>query len=128
MEQLLIGMNKERGGIERLDGQLSERVAAAPCMKTVIEELQEVLETACRTSFRIRNISQKATSHKSVHWWTQNLTILRKKQAPSDGSFNRRKAITTYVTTGKNNIWPQKQSRLQRSGKKDIHLGKSVAL
>jgi len=79
MEQLLIGMNKERGGIEGLDKHLSQRVAAAPCMETVIGELQEALEIACRTSFKIWNISQKATSHKSVPWWTQNLTILRKR-------------------------------------------------
>jgi len=79
MEQLLSGMNKERDGTEVLDEHLSQTVAAAACMETVIEELQEALETACRSSFRIRNISQKATSHKSVPWWTQNLTILRKK-------------------------------------------------
>jgi len=59
MEQLQIGMNKERGGIEGLDKHLSQQVAAAPCMETVIEEFQEDLETACRISFRIRNISEK---------------------------------------------------------------------
>ena len=51
MEQLLSGINKER--VEGLDKH-SQRVAAAPCMETVIEEFQEALETACR-SFRIRN-------------------------------------------------------------------------
>jgi hypothetical protein len=79
MEPLLSGSNKERGGIEELDEHLSQRVAEATCMETEIEELQEALETACRNSLRIRNISQKAISHKSVPWWTQNLTILRKK-------------------------------------------------
>jgi len=84
-------MNKERGGIEGLDEHLSQRVAAAPCMETVIEELQEALETACRISFRIRNISQKATLHKSVPWWTQNLTILRKKINEQRWKFQRTK-------------------------------------
>jgi len=79
MEELLSGMNQERDGIEGLDEHLSQRVAAAPCMETVVEELQEARETACGSSFRIRKISQKATSHKSVPWWTQNLKILRKK-------------------------------------------------
>jgi hypothetical protein len=37
MEQLLSGMNKERG-VEELDEHLSQRVVAAPCMETVIEE------------------------------------------------------------------------------------------
>jgi hypothetical protein len=80
MEQLQIGMNKERGGIEGLDEHFSQSVAAAVCMETVIEEFQEALNGACRTSFRIRNISQTATSKKSVPWWTQNLTILRKRK------------------------------------------------
>jgi len=68
-----------RGGIEGIDDHLSLKVAGAPCMETVIEEFLMALETACRISFRIMNISQKATSNKSVPWWTQNLTILRKK-------------------------------------------------
>jgi len=73
MDKRQIGMNKERGGIEGLDEHLSQKVAAAPCLEIVIEEFQEDLETACRISFRIRNISQKATSNKSVPWWIQTL-------------------------------------------------------
>jgi len=73
LEQLLSGMNNEIERIEGLDEQLSQRVAAAPSTETVIEELQEALQTACRTSFRIRNTAHKAISHKSVPWWTQNL-------------------------------------------------------
>jgi len=78
MEKHLSEMNKEREGIEGLDEHLSQRVATAPGMETVIEEIQKALETACRSSFRIWNISQKAISHKSVPWWTKILTILRK--------------------------------------------------
>jgi len=60
-------------------------------METVTEEIQGVLETACRSSFRIRNIIQKATSHKSVPWWTQNLTILREKVNTQRRKFERTK-------------------------------------
>jgi len=91
MEQLLSGMNKERGGVEGLDEHLSQRVAAAPCMETVIEEFKEALETACRSSFRIRNTTQKATSHKSVPWWTPNLTIMRKKVNAQRRKYQRTK-------------------------------------
>jgi len=56
-------MNKERRGIVGLDEHLSQNLAAAPCMEAVIEEFQEALETACRISFRIRNISRKAISN-----------------------------------------------------------------
>jgi ribonuclease HI len=91
MGQLLSGSSKERGGIEELDEHLSQRVAVAECMETVIEELQEALEIACRNSFKRRNISQRATSHKSVPWWTQNLTILRKKVNAQRRKFQRTK-------------------------------------
>jgi hypothetical protein len=43
MEQLLSGINKETGRVDGLDEHLSQRVAAAPCMETVIEEFQEAL-------------------------------------------------------------------------------------
>ena len=72
-------MNKERVGIEGLDEHLSHQVAAAPCIEIVIQEYQEALETAYRITFRIRNISKRATSNKSVPWWTLNLTIMRKR-------------------------------------------------
>jgi hypothetical protein len=91
MEQLLSGSNEERGRIEELDEHLSQRAAEATCMETVIEKLQEALETACRNSFRIRNIPQKAISHKSVPWWTQSLTILRKRVNTQRRKFKRTK-------------------------------------
>ena len=112
MEQLLSRMNKDRGGIEGLDEHLSQRVAAAPCMETVIGEFQEALERACRSSFRIRNITQKATSHKSVPWWTPNFTTLRKKV-----NAQRRK----YQRTKGNNDLRDHQER-------KTHPGKSTAL
>ena len=86
-------MNKERGGIEGQDEHLSQKVSAAPCMETVIEGFQEALETACRISFRIRNISQKAPLNKSVPWWTQILTILRKKLNAQRRKFLRARNI-----------------------------------
>jgi hypothetical protein len=60
-------------------------------METVIEEFQEAQEAACRSSFRIRNTTQKATSHKSAPWWTQSLTILRKKVNAQRRKYQRTK-------------------------------------
>jgi hypothetical protein len=51
-------------------------------MEAVTEELHAVLDTACRSSFRLTRLTRttkKASRHKSVPWWTQSLTILRKK-------------------------------------------------
>jgi len=47
-----------------------------------IVELQEALDKACKSSFRPTRTTmttKKGTQHTSVPWWTQRLTILRKK-------------------------------------------------
>ena len=47
-------------------------------MKSV-EEFHEVMVLACRESFRTRRVSKKAISHKTVPWWTEELTIMGKR-------------------------------------------------
>jgi len=84
-------MNKEKSGIEGLDEHLSQKVAASHCMDRVIEEIQEALQTACRISYRIRKISKKETYNKSVPWWIQRLTSLRKKVNSQRRKFQRTK-------------------------------------
>jgi hypothetical protein len=79
MEQHLCGTSNAVGGAEELDGTLCRRVGAAPNMEVVVEELHDVLELACRSSFRLLRTTKKALPHESVPWWTERLTILRKK-------------------------------------------------
>jgi hypothetical protein len=47
-------------------------------MEVVVEELHDALESACKSSFRLLR-TNKALPHKPVPWWTERLTILRKK-------------------------------------------------
>jgi hypothetical protein len=37
------------------------------------------LKLAYSKSFRTHRASKRATSNKSVHWWTEELTLMRKK-------------------------------------------------
>ena len=74
IEQLLSGTNKAVGGVEKLDESLCQRVATAPNMDEIIEELHEVLDSACRSSFRLTRLTRttkKVVPCKSVPWWTQ---------------------------------------------------------
>ena len=48
-------------------------------MEAEVEELHDALDSACTSSFRPIRSTKKALPHKSVPWWTQRLTILRKK-------------------------------------------------
>jgi hypothetical protein len=129
MEQLLSRTYKTAGGVEKLDNTLCQLVATAQNMEAVIEELHTTLDSACRSSFRLMMLTRttkKSLPYRPVPWWTQSLTILRKK-AHRDGVTNARKGILPYVTNGKNNTWPPKQSMRQPSGRKDTHPGRSFA-
>jgi len=79
MEQQFCGTNNEVGGAEELDETLCLRVAKAPNMETVVEELHGILELACRSSFRILRTTKKTLPQKSIPWWTEGLTILKKR-------------------------------------------------
>jgi len=78
MEQRFCGSNSEVGEAEELGETIPLRVTKAPNMKTIVEELHDVLASACRSSFKILR-TRKASTHKSVPWWTEGLTILRKR-------------------------------------------------
>ena len=78
MEQHLCGTSNMVGGAEELGRTPSLRVATAPNME-VVAELHDVLESACRSSFRLLRTTKKVLPHNSVPWWTERLTILRKK-------------------------------------------------
>jgi len=42
-----------------------------------VNEFSEVLKLACNKLFTTQRTSKKALTHKSVPWWTDELTILR---------------------------------------------------
>ena len=44
-----------------------------------IDEFYEALTMACNKSFHIQRASRSAPSHRTVPWWSADLTILRKR-------------------------------------------------
>jgi hypothetical protein len=48
-------------------------------IEQLIEEFHKVLKLACSKSFRTQRATRKAMSNKSVPWWTEELTIMRKR-------------------------------------------------
>jgi hypothetical protein len=44
-----------------------------------IEEFHKVLKLACNKSFRTQWVAKTAMTHKAVPWWTEELTIMRKR-------------------------------------------------
>ena len=76
-EKKICKINKE-GGIEVLDKTLCTHVFEESDIEKLIEEFHEVLKLAYNTTFRTHRASMRATSNKSVHWWAEKLTIMRK--------------------------------------------------
>jgi len=110
MKQLLHGPNTVEAGVEELDKALCQRVRSAPNTEEIVEELPEALDKACKSSFRPTRTTmttKKGTQHKSVPWWTQRLTILRKKVNDQRWRYQRTKGDTVlreqrkeqYLTT-----------------------------
>jgi len=82
MEQQVKGIITEEAGVEKLDDALSQKIQSSPNIEEIVEEFHDALDKACKSSFRQTrptNMNKKSEQHKTVPWWTQNLTILRKK-------------------------------------------------
>jgi hypothetical protein len=56
---------------------MSERTNEGTEIEKLIEAFQEALKEACDKSFRQRTI--KKITNKSVPWWTDELTVMRKR-------------------------------------------------
>ena len=50
-----------------------------PNIEAAVDELQAVLDYACRPSFRQTGPTKKLLRHKSIPWWTSRLTAQRKE-------------------------------------------------
>ena len=72
-------MTNTEGGSVDLDVKLSKRANEETDIEKLIEEFQEVLKAACDKSFRKQRITMKTITNKSVPWWTDELTVMRKR-------------------------------------------------
>ena len=75
--------------IEELDEDLSQSVRTAQNTEEIIEEFQEALDIAFKSSYRPIRTIEKEPHHKTLPWWAQRLTILRKKVNAKRRSYQR---------------------------------------
>ena len=64
---------------EDLDKILSKRANEGTDIKKVIEEFHELLKADCDKSFRKQRATRKTITNKSVPWWAEELTVMRKR-------------------------------------------------
>ena len=77
------------GGTETLDKVLCTRVTNEPDVERLVEEFDEVLEAACISSFQSSRASNVKSIHKTVPWWSGELTIMRKRLNALRRSYQR---------------------------------------
>jgi len=62
-----------------IDNELATYVKTTRDVEDAVDTLQEAIMAACNKSFKTAETTQKWTKQKSVAWWTQELTIKRKR-------------------------------------------------
>jgi hypothetical protein len=68
--------NKIKGGDEELDKFISTIITTEGDLEQNVEVFTEAVQSACRRT--LQNTTTPKISKKSVPWWTDNLTLLRK--------------------------------------------------
>ena len=64
---------------EELDDALCTRLTEDMAIEKHIDDFSYDLRVACNKSFKTQRASKRLTPHKSVPWWTEELTIMRKR-------------------------------------------------
>ena len=76
-EKFKINRNTSRG--EDVDDSLSSLLSEGANIEKLVDEFNEALTMACNNTFQIHRASRNSPSHRSVLWWSADLTVLRKR-------------------------------------------------
>jgi len=74
-----VGTTKKQKDTGDLDSTLAKRVTSECDIEKTIYEFYEELTAACNESFRTQLATKKATTNGSEPWWTEELTVMRKR-------------------------------------------------
>jgi len=77
--------------VDTLDEMLKRRVVMTTNIEAAVDELHEIMDHACRTSFRQAGKKGKGLKHKSIPWWSSRLTIHRKEVKAKRRRYQRTK-------------------------------------
>jgi hypothetical protein len=79
-EMLKLANNKRiGGGAEELDKYLSTIITTGTDLEQQVDIFAKALQSACRRTFQNTNTGNKNRKKKSVPWWTDSLTLMRKR-------------------------------------------------
>jgi len=88
--------NKINGEEEELDKYLSTKITTEEDLEQNIDLFAEAVQSACRRTFQNTTTREKTSKKKSVPWWTDNLTIMRKKVKMPVEDYSRGQGTMRY--------------------------------
>jgi hypothetical protein len=65
--------------LANLDRVLASQVKEANNIARAVDLIQETLISSCNKSFKKPRATKKTTKYKSVPWWREELTLMRKR-------------------------------------------------
>jgi hypothetical protein len=69
----------EQKDLVNLDRDLASQIKELSDIESAVDLFQETLIFSCNKSFKKRRATRKTTKYKSVPWWTEELTLMRKR-------------------------------------------------
>ena len=88
-------------GNKDLEKYITSQTANRKDMEDILNKFSDTLTLVCNKSFKIVRAFMKTNKHKTVPWWTEDLTIARKRV----NAFRRK-----YQKTKNNNLRDQRQN------------------
>jgi hypothetical protein len=114
-------------GADDLDETLSSLITVEINIEKRIDEFSEALKLACNKSFPTHGATKKVTAHKTVPWWTEDLTVLRKRTNAQRRLYQRSRNNNELRESAKHSTPKVKQRFQQPSKGKKMNPGKSNA-
>lgn len=102
-----------------LDDTLEAIVVTEMNMEQVVDKLENAVNNACKRTFKTMHAKSKPSEQKSVPWWSQELTILRKKVCALRRKYQRTKNDENLRKNRKDNYleWKRKYETTIRKSK-----------
>jgi len=100
--------------LARLDYNLATYIRETCDIESVVEKLQEAITLSCNKSFKTLDPAKKTIKHKAVPWWTEELTIKKKRLNGLRRPYQERKIAKSYGDTAKTYITRKKQDVKQQ--------------
>jgi hypothetical protein len=115
------------GGSDDLDATLSEKTNEGTEIEKIIEGFLEALKGACDKSFRQRTV-KKITTNKSVPWWREELTVMRKRTNALRRRYQRTRKHEVLRKLRKTVYLAEKQGTKQQLKGRKYVSGRNIAI